>query len=116
MSFKRHAASEHNHKQERVDIEEARQELHHQAQLRSKDKKNMTYLGGILAEIGKARRKSAVHLIRSNTALATSASENKVRIAAHLIRSNTALSTLASKNKVRTNLFLTKHTYYLHSH
>ena len=76
----------------------------------------MTPLGGLLSDIRKSRRKSAAHLIRSNTALATLASENKVRIAAHLIRSNTALSTLASKNKVRTNLFLTKHTYYLHSH
>ena len=38
LSCKRHTESEHNRKQERVDIEEASQELHHHAQLQSKDK------------------------------------------------------------------------------
>ena len=76
----------------------------------------MTSLGGFLSDIRKSRRKSAAHLIRSNTALATLASENKVRIAAHLIRRNTALATLASEKKVCNNLCLTTHTYYLHSH
>ena len=116
LSCKRHAASEHNRKQNKVEIEEARQELHHQAQLRSKENINMTSIGGILAEIRKAGHKFSAHLIRSNTALATLESENKVRIAAHLIRRNTALATLASENKVLTNLCLTTHTYYLHSH
>ena len=76
----------------------------------------MKALGGILAERRKDGRKSAAHLIRSNTALATLASENKVRFAAHFISSNTMLVTLAPENKVRTNLCLTTHTYYLHSH
>ena len=74
----------------------------------------MTALGGLLAESRKAGHKSAAHLIRINTPLATLSSENKVRISTHLIRSNTVLSTLASENKVRTNLCLTTHTYCLH--
>ena len=49
LSCNRHAASEHNHKLERVEIEEARQELNHWAQLQSKYKENMTALGGLLA-------------------------------------------------------------------
>ena len=60
LSCKRNAASEHNLKRERVDIEEARQELHHQAQLQSKDKEKMTYLGGILAD----SRKAGIGLLR----------------------------------------------------
>ena len=54
----------------------------------------MTANGGILEEIRKARLKYTAHLIRSNTALATLASENNVRIAAHLIHRNTMLATL----------------------
>ena len=45
--------------------------MHHKAQLRSKDKKKMTALGGILAESMKAGHMSSVHMICSNTALAT---------------------------------------------
>ena len=101
---------------EKVEIEETRQYLHHQAQLQSKDKEKMTDLGGHLADSRKAGRKSYAIMRRSNTALATLASENKLRIAAHLTRSNIVLATLASENKVRTNLCLTMHTYYLHSH
>ena len=93
---KRRAASDHNRKRERVYIEESRQELHHQDQLRYKDKENITDLGGILEKIRKDGRNSAVHMIRSNTTLATLASKNQVCIAAHLIRSNTALATLSS--------------------
>ena len=102
-------------RQERVDIEEAIHELHHQDQLRSKEKEEMTALGGILEEIRNEGCKYAAHLIRSNTALATLASENKVRIAVHMILRNTALATLTSENKVRTNLCLTTNTYYLRS-
>ena len=76
----------------------------------------MAALVGILAESRKAGRKSAAHLIHINTVLAILASENKVRIAAHLIRRNNELAKLSSENKVRTNLCLTTHTYYLHSH
>ena len=113
---KRHAESEHNRKLERVDIEEERQELHHQAQLISKEKENTTSLGGLLEDIRKAVHKSAAHMICSNTALATLVSENKVRIAAPLIRRNNELAKLSSENKVFTSLCLTTYTYYLHSH
>ena len=96
LSCKMYAASEHNRKRERLEIEEERQTFNHQAKLRSNDKENMTALGRILTEIRKSGCKSAAHLIKSNTALAIFTSENKVRIAAHLICSNTALATLAS--------------------
>ena len=56
----------------------------------------MIYLGGLLEKSRNAGRKSAAHLIRSTTVLATLASENNVHIAAHLIRSNTALAALTS--------------------
>ena len=79
--------------------------MHHWAQLRSKDKGNMSALDGILEESSKSRRKSAAHMIHRNTMLSTLASENKLRIATHLIRSNTVLAILASENNVRTNLF-----------
>ena len=95
---------------ERVDIEEEVQKLHQQAQLRSKDKENMTALGSILVERRKAVSKYAAHLICSNTPLDTLASKNKVRIAAHIKRSITALSTLASEKKVRNNVCLTAHS------
>ena len=76
----------------------------------------MTSIGGILAESRKAGRKSAAHMIRSNTALSTLASENRVLVPAHLIRINNVLATLASENKIRTNLCLITHIYFLHSH
>ena len=94
FSRKRHVASNHNRKRDRVYIEEARKELHHQAQIRSKDKEKMTALGGILAESRESGRKSAGHLIHSNTTLAT----------------------FSSENTVRTNFCLPTHTYYLHPH
>ena len=97
-------------RQERVDIEEARQELHQHAQLQYKDKKKMAALVGILVELKKAGRKSSAHLIRSNTALAILVSENKVRIAEHLIHISTALATLAPENKKCINFCLTTHT------
>ena len=115
LSCKRHTTSVYNHKRERVDIEDERQELHHQDQLQSKVKEKMTALGSLLAVSRKVGRKSGI-MIRTNNVLATLTSENKVRIAAHLIRSNTALGTLASENKVLTNLCLTTHTYYLQSY
>ena len=61
-----------------MEIEEARQELHHQAQIRSKDKEKMAALGGLPAECRKARRKYTAHMIHINNAIAILASENKV--------------------------------------
>ena len=61
-------------RQERVDIEEAIHKLHHQDQLRSKEKEEMTALGGILEDRSKSGHKSSVYLILINTALATLAS------------------------------------------
>ena len=90
--------------------------MYHHTQLQSKEKETIAALGGIMLERRKVGRKSDTNLIRSNTVLFTLESENKVRIAAHLIHRNTALSKLASENKERTNLCLTTHTYYLHSH
>ena len=90
--------------------------MHHPAQLLSKDKEKITALGVILEEIRKDGRKSAAYLIRSNTELATLASENKVRIYAHLIHSNTVLATLAPENKLHKNICLTTRTYCVHSH
>ena len=60
-----------------------------------------------MEDIRKSGRKSAAHMICSNTALATLVSENKVRIAAPLIRRNIALAKLSSENKVLTSLCLT---------
>ena len=99
-----------------MEIEEARQQLHHQAQLQYKYREKMTTICGNLEDIRKSGRKFDAHLIRSNTALATLTIENKILIAIHLIRSNTALSKLTSKNRVYTNLCLNAHNYYLHSH
>ena len=74
LYLKSHVASEHNYKQEIVYIEEARQELYHQAQILSKEKEKMTALGGILEDRSKSGHNSSVYLILINTALATLAS------------------------------------------
>ena len=55
----------------------------------------MAALVGILEESRKYGCKSAAHLVRSNTVLATLASEHMVRIDANLIHINTVLATLA---------------------